>query len=275
MITKDLKISKMLERYPETLKVLLNASPHFKKLNNTFLRKTLAGRVNVEQAAGIAGVPLKELLINLNFAIGDTAAIHRLTNEEEDMSIIGISNNINEKPEYLKNISPGKIVDLDVRNEIASGKDPIHKIKGVINNLKEDEVFHLINSFEPVPLYTVLGNKGFKHWTEKNGEVWNVYFYKDGTPVLKQGIKNDDSNIQSKPIEGIVELDVRNFQPPEPMIKILEMLPQLSDDTILLVHHHREPVMLYDKLAERGYTAAANKIEENYYKIVITKVKEE
>jgi hypothetical protein len=57
------------------------------------------------------------------------------------------------------------------------------------------------------------------------------------------------------------------------MVKILETLPGLSDNTILLVHHHREPLMLYDKLTERGYTAIANKIEENYYKVIITKNK--
>ena len=70
-------------------------------------------------------------------------------------------------------------------------------------------------------------------------------------------------------------MDVRNLEAPEPMVKILETLPKLSDNTILLVHHHREPVMLYDKLIERGYSAIANKIEENYFKIVITKNKKD
>lgn len=273
MITKDLKISKMLDQYPGTLEVLLKASPHFKKLNNAFLRKTLAGRVNVEQAAAIAGVPLKELLIELNFAIGEGEAIHKII-ENDKKAIQNPPVVHQEKPEYLKNIPSEKIVDLDVRNEIASGTDPIYKIKNAVNNLKENEVLHLINSFEPVPLYTVLGNKGFKHWTEKTGDVWNVYFFKDGTPAQNKKIKNGNKELSSQPIEGIIELDVRNLEPPEPMIKILEMLPKLSSNAVLLVHHHREPLMLYDKLAERGFTAAANKIEENYYRIVITKAKE-
>lgn len=62
MITKELKISKMLNAYPQTLEVLLETSPHFNKLNNKVLRKTLASRVTVEQAAMIAGVNLDLLL---------------------------------------------------------------------------------------------------------------------------------------------------------------------------------------------------------------------
>jgi DUF438 domain-containing protein len=39
----------------------------------------------------------------------------------------------------------------------------------------------------------------------------------------------------------------------------------------MVVHHHREPMMLYPKLEERGYTAITNKIDENYFKVVIMK----
>ena len=66
MITKDMKISKLLTKFPQTLEVLVNFSTHFKKLNNKILRKTLSSRVNVEQAAGIAGVNLVLLLNELN-----------------------------------------------------------------------------------------------------------------------------------------------------------------------------------------------------------------
>ncbi|PIW98956.1 MAG: hypothetical protein COZ80_07930, partial [Ignavibacteria bacterium CG_4_8_14_3_um_filter_37_9] len=71
--------------------------------------------------------------------------------------------------------------------------------------------------------------------------------------------------------EKVIELDVRELVPPEPMIKILEALSQVDENTVLLVHHHREPMMLYPKLEERGYEAVTNKIEENYFKVVITK----
>lgn len=59
----------MLSHFPQTLEVLIKISPHFRKLNNKILRKTLASRVNVEQAAGIAGVDLAMMLYELNKSI--------------------------------------------------------------------------------------------------------------------------------------------------------------------------------------------------------------
>lgn len=55
------------------------------------------------------------------------------------------------------------------------------------------------------------------------------------------------------------------------MMKILENISKVDEKTVMVVNHHREPMMLYPKLEERGYTAITNKIDENYFKVVITK----
>ena len=265
MITKDMKISKMLAEFPQTLEVLINFSPHFNKLNNRILRKTLAGRVNVEQAAGIAGVNLVLLLNELNKAINlNTITNIECENLEEKMEQ-------NQKPEMLLNINQDKIQKLDVRPIIDLGKDPFLEIMAKVKSLKEDEVFHLINSFEPLPLYSVMQSKGFKHWTKKNGNIFNVYFYKDAQSqsYAKQETQNEPTPVHD--YENVIELDVRELAAPEPMMKILENISRVDDKTVMVVHHHREPVMLYPKLEERGYSAIANKINDNYFKVVITK----
>ena len=165
-----------------------------------------------------------------------------------------------------------KIIEFDVRPILSSGKDPFVDIMEKVKNLKEDETLMIINTFEPVPLYSVLGNKGYAHKTICENDTWKIYFFKDGNSNVK-----DELNESGKPEfnEEVFELDVRGLEPPEPMVKILETLPKLRDNTILLVHHHREPLMLYEKLTERGYEAVTNKIADDYYKVVITKVKEE
>lgn len=268
MITKDYKISKMLNDYPQTFDVMLKASPHFSKLNNKVLRKTLASRVTVEQASKIAGVDLGILLENLNISIG----VKINTPEKINM----VNENItpqNIKPELLDNISAEKIKQLDVRPVIDSGRDPFSDIMNFIKELNDDEIFLLINSFEPVPLYSVLGKKGFEHYTEKIENIFKVYFYKS-VPEESTNINSNEGfneNNGQNDITNVIEIDVRKLEPPEPMIKILEMLAQVDEQTLLLVHHHREPMMLYSKLEERGYQAVSNKIEENYYKVVITK----
>ena len=162
-----------------------------------------------------------------------------------------------------------KVVDIDVRAEVDSGSDPFKTIMIAVGSLKEGEVLHLINGFEPVPLYTVMKMKGYDYSTENKSGVWHMYFYKESSPkaeapAVQQG---DACAVGGK----TVEVDVRGLEPPEPMVKILETLPQIGKGDLLLVHHHREPMMLYDKLEHLGYEASAEKIQEGYFKVRITK----
>lgn len=269
MITKDIKISKLLAEYPQTLEVLINFSPHFSKLNNKILRKTLASRVNVEQAAGIAGVNLVLLLNELNKSIGNKSNPSSINDNMKETIMT------NEKPDYLKKINPEKILQLDVRPIIDSGKDPFLEIMSAVKSLKEDDVFHLINSFEPIPLYSVLENKGFSHWTETNGRDFNVFFFKNDKTEQKKQEETKSQLPESANYDNVIELDVRELVPPEPMMKILENISRVDEKTVMVVHHHREPMMLYPKLEERGYTAVTNKISDNYYKVVITMKRKE
>jgi uncharacterized protein (DUF2249 family) len=265
MITKDMKVLDVLNKYPETLEVFIETSPHFEKLKNKFLRKALASRVTIEQAAKIANVDLKEFLIKLNKKINLTYIEPNTMNKEQ-------LNIAEEKPFWLKNLTSEKIVEFDVRPIINSGRDPFLDIMNQIKQLKEDQVLCLINSFEPIPLYTVLQRKGFDHFTEKVDDFFRVYFFKSGETNSSEGKSSSQLTDEIKTeFEKIIELDVRELPPPEPMIKILEALPQIDDKTCLLVHHHREPLMLYQKLEERGFEAITNKINENYYKVLIMK----
>lgn len=264
IITPSMKISVMLRMYPDTLDVLLKASPHFNKLNNSFLRKTLGARVTVEQASSIAGVSLPNLIQELNKKINRS-----ITEDEIKELTMPFSDQQTTNDNNFKNIQGHKIIDLDVRDDIQNGMDPIHKIKPAINELKDDEVLHLINSFEPVPLYSVLGNKGFAHFTEVKDKVYHVYFYKEKKEKPEEEIVPPSSSDSSE--NEIIEIDVRELTPPEPMMKILSMLPNIPAGGILLVHHHREPMMLYDKLEEQGFTAVTQKINDNYFKVVITR----
>ncbi len=262
----------MLNDYPQTLDVLLETSPHFNKLKNKILRKTLASRVNVEQAAGIAGVDLNALLFKLNKSINPGFELLN-QNAETNMKV---SDEVNDHYGFIENIDNDKLISLDVRPIIDSGKDPFLEIMTKVKSLKDDEIFLLINSFEPIPLYSMLGKKGFEHKTTKEEEVYKIYFYKKSENNL-----NDKENNSSKladenlyDYDTIKELDVRGLEPPEPMVKVLETLQSIDNKTILVVHHHREPLMLYPKLEERGFTAVANKIKDDYFKIIITKKEE-
>ncbi len=50
-------------------------------------------------------------------------------------------------------------------------------------------------------------------------------------------------------------IDVRGLEPPQPLVAILRLIGSLRDPTPVIVHHDRDPVMLYPELAERDWTA--------------------
>jgi len=266
MITKEMKISDILNKYPETLEVFVRISPHFKKLENKLLRKALASRVNVEQAASIANVDLKQLLYELNKAIDPEFQMH--SDEKDSVN----EQNTNEYiPDWLINFPEEKIIELDVRQILQSGKDPFLDIMKKVKELKENEILLIINSFEPIPLYSVLAKKGFEHYTKKEGNIFKVFFSRSTNLQKISEDKLQKKEAKLEDYEKVIEIDVRDLTPPEPMIKVLETLSQVDEKTLLLVHHHREPLMLYPKLEERGNEAKSYKINENYFKVLITK----
>jgi len=275
MITSNLKISKLLKEFPDALKVLLKASPHFAKLQNKLLRKTLAGRVTIEQAAAIAGIETNDLLRELN----ETCMAGGGSEQGDPYSEV-----IKEKKEQTF-INQGSVDDfasyrrsyLDVRPIIDSGRDPLKDILSKVKTLLTDEVLVIINSFEPVPLYSLLGAKGFRYFTEKIDDAYKVYFYKkdwaaEGAEELPDNREKLPGNITKQiEFENTIEIDVHDLQPPEPMMKILENLQRIDERSVMIVHHHREPHLLYPILDERGYKAVCNKIGADSFKILITK----
>ena len=52
-----------------------------------------------------------------------------------------------------------------------------------------------------------------------------------------------------------IHIDVRGLPPPEPLVAILTLVQTVGDAASVIVHHDRDPRMLYPELAELGWTA--------------------
>ena len=52
-----------------------------------------------------------------------------------------------------------------------------------------------------------------------------------------------------------LHIDVRGLPPPRPLVEILALVESLTDATPIIVHHERDPRMLYPELAELGFVA--------------------
>lgn len=55
--------------------------------------------------------------------------------------------------------------------------------------------------------------------------------------------------------DGIAHIDVRALPPPQPLVAILRRVHGLARHEQLVVHHDREPMLLYPELAEIGWEA--------------------
>ena len=157
-------------------------------------------------------------------------------------------------------------VVLDVRPILASGRDPFTDIMAAVGGLPAGKRLKILNSFEPVPLPRARRQGLRPRDDARRGNIRDR--------VLQKGRGRDGP----RPIRslgparrggGVVEIDVRGLEPPEPMVKILETLNTLPPGARLVVHHHRDPALLYDKLDARGYRAKTEKIDEGHYLVTI------
>ena len=156
---------------------------------------------------------------------------------------------------------------LDVRPILEAGGSPFPVIMAEVEKLEPGEALRLRAPFEPVPLYSVMGGRGFvrspRQLTGEDGTAyWEVLFSPlEEAADFAGGADEDD--------DGPMELDVRGLDPPEPMERVLATLEGLRYDDVLLVRHHREPQPLYPILAERGYSHRAEEDGSGEWRIRI------
>ena len=169
-------------------------------------------------------------------------------------------------PNVVRDAGARAARELDVRPVLAKGGDPFSLILKTTRGLGDDEALHLVVGFEPTPLYGIMRGLGRAAHTEQKSGTYHVWFYRDrkATPESAPARREEPTALPEP-----VELDVRGLEPPQPMIRILEKLVDLGPGGQLLVRHHREPVLLYEKLALRGYAARCDKRGEGDYLVHI------
>lgn len=146
-----------------------------------------------------------------------------------------------------------KVITLDVREEIRSGGEPFSRIMNAVTTLRADEQLQLIAPFEPVPLFHIMRKLGFTHFAKpiSSGD-WEVLFTRDQQPQASDGNGKKTSPLHVEQSTS-VEVDARGLEPPQPMIKILEVLSNISPGGELVAHTDRRPMHLYAQLEARGF----------------------
>ncbi|HEY5086704.1 MAG TPA: DUF2249 domain-containing protein, partial [Gemmatimonadaceae bacterium] len=160
-------------------------------------------------------------------------------------------------------------VELDVRDELSKGGEPFSRIMAAVASLDDGQVLHLRAPFEPVPLFGVMGKRRFGHKTERHADDdWSVWFFRqekmaDHHPADEPAPASASSrnrHVDHGPTETEhdgarteVWLDVRDLEPPEPLVRTLEALENLPTDSVLVQVNMRVPQFLLPILRERGF----------------------
>jgi TusA-related sulfurtransferase len=143
-------------------------------------------------------------------------------------------------------------VDLDVRPILCAGGEPFQKIMETVAKLKPGEGLRLLATFKPVPLFSALGAQGFAHEARAldDGD-WEVLFRPlKAAPQPAPVAAPSDAETWSDPVR---ELDNRDLDPPEPMVRILAATEAMQEGEVLCALLCREPVFLLPELAKRGH----------------------
>mgnify|MGYP000963977771 FL=1 len=160
-INLHIKVSDLLDAYPQLEGTLLDLSPAFSKLRNPILRRTVAKVTTLQQAAKVAGVSPILLLETLRQAAGLP-----IDNSNES---IDIENEQKDKPEWF-----GKMnitIRFDARPIIESGENPMQEIIRLSKELQNNQIMELTAPFKPLPIMDLLKSKGFEVWYN-NGKAY-------------------------------------------------------------------------------------------------------
>lgn len=261
MISRETTLGRLLDEHPVLVDVLAGYHAHFAQLRDPQTRKVMAPRVTVAQAARMAGVAPEELLDVICRALGEP--VPELT-EGESTAESGQE----PKPAGLAAVPVEAIVHLDVRDDIKNGVEPFAKIMGAVKSLGGDQVLVLRAPFEPFPLYQVLGQRGFAHWTDRRAaDDWSVWFYRQADDAEPRG-GAAPAPARAREMPRAV-IDVRGLEPPQPMVVVLEEADRLGPGEHLEVIHDRRPVFLYPQLDERGLEHQTDEPEPGVVRIVI------
>lgn len=169
--------------------------------------------------------------------------------------------------------------DLDVRPILREGGEPFSVIMEAVAKLAPGQGLRLLATFKPVPLFHALGARGFESSAREigNGD-WEAIFTPAGSPA-PTAAPEPAAGASEPPAGGqgagsawpdpAREMDNRDLDPPEPMVRTLEGVEALAPGETIAVLLPREPVFLFEELRSRGHAWRGGFEPEGHYRVVI------
>lgn len=273
-ITANTKISELIKHNPESINAIASIAKPLEKLKNPILRKIMASRVTIAEAAKMSGVALEDferVLAPIGFVFEGGNFFKEETQNAP-------------KPDWLLNAPTGDLHLYDVRPIIDSGADPLKEILHRFKEVPAGKILCIINNFVPTPLIHLLKQeKAEDSFVETvSNQEFHTYFLKKAKEPIpsekaeeKQVIMDDEASFNAVcsefSNEKMRKIDVRGLEMPGPMQMILGELETLGAGAALFVDHKRIPVHLLEELADKNYEIHIYSVSENDVKILIFK----
>jgi uncharacterized protein (DUF2249 family) len=256
-ITPDMIVADVIARHPTAIDLLAAQHAAFERLRNPLLRKAFSRLVTLRQAAAIAGVDLTALIDSLN---GDTdsalpaaAAADTAAGSPAD------------PPPWLDETRVA--ARLDVRAAQRAGQEPLADIMRAVRALPPGGILALRNTFEPLPLYEVLGRRGFQAWARHLGaDDWEIFFAQ-----VAPALAHTSAEATNDPPARTITLDNRGLEPPQPMLRILAALDASGPHDTIVALTDRVPLLLFDELNERGLSYTGEQLPDGAHRVTIAK----
>lgn len=291
VIRKSDHVSTVLRTHESLIDVFVGLSPAFERLRNPAMWKVMSRLVTIEQAARMAGVDADELVSRLNGGAGADGAEPRSSGGagEENAAASSVGGAV-AGPAALERIPADSRVEVDVREDLRNGHEPFSRIMAARHDVPPGGALRVRAIFEPVPLYAVMEKQGLTHHTEQLGpEDWSVWFYPEGqqgstdtgidsrnaaapgVAAGNGGAPQETRAAEQDEDEGVVVLDVRGLEPPEPMVRTLAALEQLPPGGTLVQLNERVPQFLLPQLEERGFAYEIREQSSELVRMFITR----
>lgn len=235
MFTLETRMSDALAARPELRTLLPAFHPAFSKLSHPVLGRVLPRLVTVMDAARVAGVEPDALLRVMNLPGSSAHPTPPPLTERAPVPA----------PPWLAAASPEL---LDVRPTLAQGQEPFPVFMARFRELRPGAVLTVLVDFEPAPLLRLMADRGWRTHGTWDGETFRASFERP-LELPQTPVEVPQERIRAGE-RGLV-LDVRGLEPPEPMRLVLATLER-PDALPLTIQHHREPALLFPRLAERG-----------------------
>jgi len=276
-ITVNTRISELAKADKGSIEAIASLAKPLEKLRNPILRKVMASRITIGEAAKMGGCSIQDferVLMPLGFRFLESDLTDKTAGDGT--------------PNWLKALPKGQLVIFDVREILSGGEDPL---KEIIKRFKEVPIGNalcIINTFVPVPLVRLLEKEGVESFTKAvQTNEFHTFFYK--VPNVEPLARPSEINTEEKlrmldqdafqreynnfPKAKIREIDVRQLEMPGPMQTILGILPELAADEALYVNHKRVPLYLLEEIADEDYCVNILNLSDTDVKLLIYKIK--